>query len=107
VALTVFGYATADATSARSGSAGKPFDLDSRIYRGYPKRLDGWGEIHRINASEIVIDDAHYTFAEGVSFNTPRHKNTSVSVFAVGEVAGFRLNESGEIESLWRIVIRR
>jgi hypothetical protein len=87
--------------------AKKPFDLDSSLYRGYPKRFDGWGKIHRIGPNEIVIDDAVYNITQRTTYHTPRLKNTTKSVFAVGQTVGFIRNLDGDIESLWRIIIKR
>ena len=106
VILIVTGNTPIDA-SDRNRSTKKLFDLDSPQYRGYPKRFVGWGEIHRIGSNDIVIDDKQYNFAPRVTYHTTRSSNVSKSHFSVGQVVGFITDSSGEIKSLWQLVLER
>ena len=62
-----------------------------------------YGRIDRLDLDEVVIDDSLLKLAYNVSYNTPRHKNTSDSDFLVGAEVGYLVNAEGKVVSLWLI----
>ena len=74
-----------------------------RLPAYYPRGLDGYGRIDRINLEEVVIDDAFFKLAVDVRYSTPRRKHSTSHAFEAGRLVGYILNERREIESLWFI----
>lgn len=76
-------------------------DGETRPFPGYPYRFDGVGPIDRLGAGEIVIGDVLFSLPSGAELHTPRSRSAGIGSFAEDDYVGFKLDESGAIESLW------
>lgn len=67
----------------------------------YPDQFSGQGQIDRIAAEEIVINDCFFRFSKYPVFNSHTHLNVSIKHFHEGDSVYYIKNDKGEIESLW------
>jgi hypothetical protein len=78
-------------------------DGETQLFPGYPYRFDGHGIVDRVGEEEIVISDELLPLPSGADLHTPRGGNAGIGRFAEGDYVGYQLDESGAIESLWRL----
>jgi hypothetical protein len=104
-AVVLLGVATLSpqVSPAAQASKGAPpvVDGETQLFPGYPRQFDGAGHIDRMGDQEIVISDELLRLPSGADLHTPNSRNASKSRFAEGDYVGYRLDESGAIESLW------
>jgi hypothetical protein len=67
----------------------------------YPEGLSGQGCIDGITAKTVVIDDAAFELAAGVTFYKLKTRHASRSLFGPGTWVGFITNSQNQIEALW------
>ena len=66
-----------------------------------PLFFDGAGLIDRMNDKEVVINDMLFKLSASVAFHTMEFRNVSKNWFKAGEYVGYKLNPTGEINSMW------
>ena len=69
----------------------------------YPAGFDGYGNINRIAADEVVIDDALMRLSPSVNYATPESVVASMGDFAEGDLVGYLTNSQRQVVSLWMI----
>ena len=69
----------------------------------YPKGFDGYGYINRIEAEEVVIDDALLRLSPSVIYATPNSAMAASGDFGEGDLVGYLTDSEQAVISLWLI----
>lgn len=99
VALLLMGIAL----PAGVGHALQGFEEGSVIPEHYPIWFDGIGQIDRIAADEVVINDKLLSLSPDIRYHTRTTENASKAWFKVGCLVGFVKDSTDRISALYLI----